>query len=191
MEREVLVGWFANLGGLSLLKYVQFLFDLLFSFYLTVMDWFGCALWCQDNDQTWLKNNIMVKRYLKSVPWRTSHVDHSNALWTLARSLIINIVMILVMMMISIKIMMMDIKERWSKYWPELDPFFVGLPSPHTHCPHRSLTSLVMARLETFTVGDNDDDDIYIMMKCLSVCLSVTKNHHFLLGVSCDYLNYL
>ena len=49
--------------------------------------------------------------------------------------------------------------------------------------------------------SDNDDDnsedddncnngDIYIMMKCLSVCLSVTKNHHFLLGVSCDHLNY-
>ena len=34
---------------------------------------------------------------------------------------------------------------------------------------------------------DDDDDDIYIMM---SVCLSVTKNHHFLLGVSCDHLNY-
>ena len=32
---------------------------------------------------------------------------------------------------------------------------------------------------------DNDgDDDIYIMM---SVCLSVTKNHHFLLGVSCNH----
>ena len=28
-------------------------------------------------------------------------------------------------------------------------------------------------------------DDIYIMMKCLSV----TKNHHFLLGVSCNHLN--
>ena len=28
---------------------------------------------------------------------------------------------------------------------------------------------------------DGDDDDIYIMMKCLSVCLSVMKNHHFLL----------
>ena len=26
---------------------------------------------------------------------------------------------------------------------------------------------------------DNDDDDIYIMVKCLSVCLSVTKNDHF------------
>ena len=41
--------------------------------------------------------------------------------------------------------------------------------------------------------GDDDasdgDDDIYIMMKCLSVCLSVTKNHHFLLGVSCIHLN--
>ena len=36
---------------------------------------------------------------------------------------------------------------------------------------------------------DNDDDDIYIMMKCVSVCLSVTKNHHFLLGVSCNHLN--
>ena len=33
--------------------------------------------------------------------------------------------------------------------------------------------------------GDNDDD-IYIMMH---VCLFVTKNHHFLLGVSCDHLN--
>ena len=35
---------------------------------------------------------------------------------------------------------------------------------------------------------DHDDDrvDIYIMMRCLSV----TKNHHFLLGVSCDHLNY-
>ena len=32
--------------------------------------------------------------------------------------------------------------------------------------------------------GDNDeddeDDDKYIMVKCLSVCLSVTKNDHFL-----------
>ena len=26
----------------------------------------------------------------------------------------------------------------------------------------------------------NNDDDIYIMVKCLSVCLSVTKNDHFL-----------
>ena len=34
------------------------------------------------------------------------------------------------------------------------------------------------------------DDDIYIMMKCVSVCLSVTKNHHFLLGVSCNHLNH-
>ena len=37
VEREVLVGWFAHLGGLSLLKFVQFLLDLLYSFYLTVM----------------------------------------------------------------------------------------------------------------------------------------------------------
>ena len=36
---------------------------------------------------------------------------------------------------------------------------------------------------------DDDDDDIYIMMKCLSVCLFVTKNEHFLLGVSCNHLN--
>ena len=33
---------------------------------------------------------------------------------------------------------------------------------------------------------DDDDDDIYIMVKCLSV----TKNHHFLLGVSCNHLNH-
>ena len=37
---------------------------------------------------------------------------------------------------------------------------------------------------------DDGDDDIYIMMKCLSVCLSVTKNDHFLLGVSCNHLNH-
>ena len=36
---------------------------------------------------------------------------------------------------------------------------------------------------------DVHDGDIYIMMKCLSVCLSVTKNDHFLLGVSCNHLN--
>ena len=35
---------------------------------------------------------------------------------------------------------------------------------------------------------DDDDDDIYIMM---SVCLFVTKNHHFLPGVSCNHLNPL
>ena len=35
---------------------------------------------------------------------------------------------------------------------------------------------------------DFDDDDINIMMKCLSVCVSVTKNDHFLLGVSCNHL---
>ena len=27
---------------------------------------------------------------------------------------------------------------------------------------------------------DDGDGDIYIMVKCLSVCLSVTKNDHFL-----------
>ena len=26
---------------------------------------------------------------------------------------------------------------------------------------------------------DMDDDDIYIMVKCLFVCMFVTKNHHF------------
>ena len=34
---------------------------------------------------------------------------------------------------------------------------------------------------------DHDDDgDIYIMMQCLFV----TKNEHFLLGVSCNHLNH-
>ena len=33
---------------------------------------------------------------------------------------------------------------------------------------------------------EDDDDDIYIMMQCLFV----TKNHHFLLGVSCNHLNH-
>ena len=27
--------------------------------------------------------------------------------------------------------------------------------------------------------NDDDENDIYIMVKCLSVCLSVTKRHHF------------
>ena len=30
---------------------------------------------------------------------------------------------------------------------------------------------------------EEEDDDMYIMMKCLCVCLFVTKNDHFLLGV--------
>ena len=34
------------------------------------------------------------------------------------------------------------------------------------------------ANLLAAEVSD-DDDDIYIMMKCLSVCVCVTKNHHF------------
>ena len=33
---------------------------------------------------------------------------------------------------------------------------------------------------------DEDGDDIYIMVKCLFV----TKNHHFLLWVSCNHLNH-
>ena len=39
--------------------------------------------------------------------------------------------------------------------------------------------------------GDDDghSDDIRIMMKCVSVCVFVTKNHHFFLGVSCNHLN--
>ena len=41
-------------------------------------------------------------------------------------------------------------------------------------------------------VSDDDDDndnnsDIYIMMKCVFVFVFVTKNHHFLLGVSCNH----
>ena len=41
-------------------------------------------------------------------------------------------------------------------------------------------------------VSDDDDDndknsDIFIMMKCVFVCVFVTKNHHFLLGVSCNH----
>ena len=36
--------------------------------------------------------------------------------------------------------------------------------------------------------GSEDNDDIYIMMH---VCLCVTKNDHFLLGVSCNHRNHL
>ena len=35
-------------------------------------------------------------------------------------------------------------------------------------------------------IVDDNGVDIYIMMKCLFV----TKNHHFLLGVSCNHLNH-
>ena len=31
-----------------------------------------------------------------------------------------------------------------------------------------------------------DDDDLYIMTECLSVCLCVTKNHHFLYRSVCQ-----
>ena len=41
------------------------------------------------------------------------------------------------------------------------------------------------------TKCSEDVDIYYIYYDGVSVCLSVTKNHHFLLGVSCDYLNYL
>ena len=34
--------------------------------------------------------------------------------------------------------------------------------------------------LEDSEKNHSSDDDIYIMMKCVSVCLSVTKNNHFL-----------
>ena len=37
---------------------------------------------------------------------------------------------------------------------------------------------------------DDDDNDDYIYYDEVSVCLSVTKNHHFLLGVSCNHLNH-
>ena len=42
------------------------------------------------------------------------------------------------------------------------------------------------AAADYYGCADDDDGDIYIMMKCLSV----TKNHHFLLGVSCNHLNH-
>ena len=48
----------------------------------------------------------------------------------------------------------------------------------------------VDVRLLSLHDGGDDDDDKYIMVKCLSVCLSVTKNDHFLLGVSCNHLNH-
>ena len=40
--------------------------------------------------------------------------------------------------------------------------------------------TMLMTRLLMMTAIENDD--IYIMMKCLSVCLFVTKNEHFLVG---------
>ena len=33
---------------------------------------------------------------------------------------------------------------------------------------------------------DEKDDDIYFMTECLSVCLCVTKNHHFLYRSVCQ-----
>ena len=43
---------------------------------------------------------------------------------------------------------------------------------------------------KVFDDDDDDDDDIYIMVKCLFVCMFVTKNHHFFLLVSCNHLNH-
>ena len=41
-------------------------------------------------------------------------------------------------------------------------------------------SSTVIFSSPTMTLNQiDDDDDIYIMMKCLSVCLCVTKNDHF------------
>ena len=63
------------------------------------------------------------------------------------------------------------------------------LPFSLTH----SLTDLIVVskacedanlkRVEVVFVAD-----IYIMMKCLSVCVVLTKNDHFLLGISCNHL---
>ena len=42
--------------------------------------------------------------------------------------------------------------------------------------------------------GDDDEegggDDIYVYYDAVFVCVSVTKNDHFLLGVSCNHLNH-
>ena len=47
---------------------------------------------------------------------------------------------------------------------------------------------VVIALLLNAAAADDDevDEDIYIMMQCMFV----TKNHNFLLGVSCNHLNY-
>ena len=44
----------------------------------------------------------------------------------------------------------------------------------------RSLPRHVTLLDEDTVDDDYKNDDIYIMVKCLSVCLSVTKNDHFL-----------
>ena len=56
-------------------------------------------------------------------------------------------------------------------------------------CQVPSLVVEKMANhLQRFDDCYDDDGDIYIMMKFLSVCcLCVTKNHYFLLGVSCNH----
>ena len=53
---------------------------------------------------------------------------------------------------------------------------------------HHSCSSGISLRLLLIPqkTPHDDDDDIYIMMQCVFV----TKNHHFLLGVSCNRLNY-
>ena len=56
-----------------------------------------------------------------------------------------------------------------------------GEEDVEVHCKDRQVTEP-----EEKTNDGGDQDDIYIMM---SVCLCVTKNHHFLLGVSCNHLN--
>ena len=52
------------------------------------------------------------------------------------------------------------------------------------------LIELEHCNLVCLVSDDDDDDDIYIMVKCLFVCMFVTKNHHFFLLVSCNHLNH-
>ena len=97
--------------------------------------------------------------------------------------MIIMIKMMVVMMMRTVVVTMMmmmmmtalaaGMQQRWS----------LQQLAEEQHMPTSPADTLIIA-------NDGDDgDDIYIMMKCLSVCLSVTKNDHFLLGVSCNHLN--
>ena len=66
------------------------------------------------------------------------------------------------------------------------DEWFENENSSCSRCQVPTRTLIDPAGPLLLSLDDDDDDDICIMMQCVFV----TKNHHFLLGVSCNHLNH-
>ena len=86
-----------------------------------------------------------------------------------------------------------DVDEKYAKKMKVLDQFQrcriaeLQRAQSRSNFAHKNVTFI--KSLSLFCDGQHDlsdGDDIYIMMKCLFV----TKNDHFLLGVSCNHLNH-